>query len=305
MYVIYKVVNKTNNKIYIGQTKDLEQRKRNHKSDSFNTKSSGYLLPFHNAIRKYGWDNFEWTILEEIPEEESQEYIDQREKYFIQLFDSLTINDKGYNICEGGQGNPQPKLSYEENLKINSKLFTPEEIKDIQNLLRNGEEYGEILEKYSPKLTPSFLSNINNGYNYKNSEWTYPLLKCNTSNILSKRQQKELKEEIKQGVQYKVLSKKYGVGIALISMINTGKVFFDESEEYPLCNKGCRKQDNEKWVKEVIKDLIFSSLNLKEIAEKYGKGYATIKNINAGRSHKRDNLIYPLNKNKEQNLNLF
>ena len=47
MYYIYKFTNKTNGKIYIGQTNNIQKRKNCHRSDSFNEKSSGYNLPFH------------------------------------------------------------------------------------------------------------------------------------------------------------------------------------------------------------------------------------------------------------------
>ena len=63
MYYIYKFTNKTNGKIYIGQTNNIQKRKNGHKSESFNEKSAGYNLPFHAAIRKYGWENFNFDIL--------------------------------------------------------------------------------------------------------------------------------------------------------------------------------------------------------------------------------------------------
>ena len=60
MLYIYKFTNKINGKIYIGQTNDIEQRKRGHKSTAFNEKSHDYHCAFHNAIRKYGLDNFDF-----------------------------------------------------------------------------------------------------------------------------------------------------------------------------------------------------------------------------------------------------
>ena len=103
MYYIYKFTNKTNGKIYIGQTNNIQKRKNGHRSESFNEKSAGYNLPFHAAIRKYGWENFNFDILEEICDGESQEYIDEREIFFIQYYHSLK-DENGYNITLGGQG---------------------------------------------------------------------------------------------------------------------------------------------------------------------------------------------------------
>ena len=42
MIGIYKYTNKINNKIYIGQSIDLEQRKYAHKSSAFNEKAKDY-----------------------------------------------------------------------------------------------------------------------------------------------------------------------------------------------------------------------------------------------------------------------
>jgi group I intron endonuclease len=158
MYYIYKFTNKTNGKIYIGQTNNVQKRKNGHKSESFNEKASGYNLPFHAAIRKYGWDNFNFDILEEIADGESQEYIDEREIYFIQYYHSLK-DENGYNITLGGQGYKRKPLTYEEKLN-RSKLFKKEEIIDIQNRLMNDEEYDDIEKIYFPKLKRTFLVNI-------------------------------------------------------------------------------------------------------------------------------------------------
>ena len=56
-----------------------------------------YNTAIHQAIRKYGAENFEWNIVEEC----SIQDIDQKEQYYIKLFDTLAPN--GYNILQGGQ----------------------------------------------------------------------------------------------------------------------------------------------------------------------------------------------------------
>lgn len=67
MGVVYKVTNVINKKIYVGKTSgDLDKRKRQHKWNSLNGNSQTY---FHKAIRKYGFDNFEWSILFESDDE--------------------------------------------------------------------------------------------------------------------------------------------------------------------------------------------------------------------------------------------
>lgn len=95
MGYIYKVTNKINNKIYIGQTIfSLEERWYRHqikaKLDKTNNK-------FYNAINKYGIKNFYPEVIEECPEEE----LDNREKYWITYYDSY---NNGYNSTLGGEG---------------------------------------------------------------------------------------------------------------------------------------------------------------------------------------------------------
>ncbi len=292
MTYIYKFTNKINGHCYIGQTNNLQKRYNGHKSESFNEKASGYWLPFHCAIRKYGIENFDYEVLEEIADEESQDFINEREKFFIAYYHSLK-DENGYNVTIGGEGCPKPPLSYEEKLK-RSKLFTENEIKDIQKRLLNDEEYDDIENLYSPKLKRTFLVNINTGTNFFNPDFDYPLKK-NAKSKFSQKEIKEIKKRIKSGEKYSSIQKDFNIKSAgFLSMINTGKYFYDKEEKYPLCNKGCRKQDNEIWVKGIIKDILTSDISLKKIADKWGKSYSTVKNINSGRSHKQKEYQYPL-----------
>ena len=292
MHYIYKYTNKINGKSYIGQTNNLQKRFNGHKSEAFNPNASGYYLPFHCAIRKYGIDNFTYEVLEEIADGESQGFIDDREIYFIGYYHSLTT-ENGYNLTIGGEGCPKPPLTYEEKLS-RSKLFTGDEIKDIQNRLLNDEEYDDIEAFYSPKLKRSFLVNINTGTNFYNPDFNYPLKK-NAKSRFSQKEIRAIKDRIKSGEKYSSIQKDFNIKSAgFLSMINTGKYFYSDEDIYPLCNKGSRKQDNEKWVNGIIEDILKTDISLSKIAKKWNKSYSTVKNINAGRSHKKDNLKYPL-----------
>ena len=294
MTYIYKFTNKINNHCYIGQTNNLQKRYNGHKSEAFNEKASGYWLPFHCAIRKYGIENFNYEVLEEIADGESQNFINEREQYFIAYYHSLK-DENGYNVTIGGDGCPKPPLSYEEKLE-RSKLFTGKEIQDIQQRLLNDEEYDDIEKIYSPRLKRTFLVNINTGTNFYNPDFKYPLKK-NAKSRFSQKEIREIKNRIKSGEIYSSIQKDFDIKSAgFLSMINTGKYFYSEEDIYPLCNKGCRKIDNEIWVNGIIKDILQTNLSLSEIAKKWNKSYSTVKNINSGRSHKNNNLQYPLRK---------
>lgn len=97
---IYMYINKTNGKKYVGKAKDFNRRRREHISDSYNEKRHDYNIPFHNAIRKYGIDNFEIKILaENIP---TQEKMNEYEIFFIERYKTFKTN--GYNLTKGGDG---------------------------------------------------------------------------------------------------------------------------------------------------------------------------------------------------------
>lgn len=297
MSVIYKFTNKINGKSYIGQTKDFKKRLNSHKSSSNNKKSNEYNTPFHRAIRKYGIDNFKYEILEEIPEGESQEFIDEREKFFIQYYETLTQKG-GYNVSKGGQGFSRDSLPFEERIK-KSSLFKPEEIVDIQNRLLNDEEFDDI-EKIYPQLKRSYLLNINCGLNFKNEKLNYPLKK-NSRSQFSKREITEIKRLIKLNFPYKEIQKRFGIkSLGFISGINTGKYFFDNNEIYPLCTKGNSRLANAATAKEIQRLLIMTDLTHAQIGNMVGRSKSTVTAINNGRNHKKD-FKYPLRQNKEYN----
>lgn len=90
---IYKIQNIENNKIYIGQSIDIAQRWREHRSDALINRDNSIL---HKAIKKYGEFNFSYEIIEECSKEE----LDEREIYWIQYYNSMIPN--GYNQPSGG-----------------------------------------------------------------------------------------------------------------------------------------------------------------------------------------------------------
>lgn len=94
-YIIYVHINKINQKIYIGQTRQSINRRFRHNGEGYQK-----CTRFYSAIQKYGWDNFEHIILfENLSLEEANEI----EKYLIKKYDTTNPNF-GYNINTGGNG---------------------------------------------------------------------------------------------------------------------------------------------------------------------------------------------------------
>lgn len=87
---IYKIINLVNNKIYIGSAVNFNKRKNNHKSKLLMNKHHSKKL--QNAWNKYGFENFEFEIIEECEKEK----LIEREQYYIDLYNSF---NEGYNCC--------------------------------------------------------------------------------------------------------------------------------------------------------------------------------------------------------------
>lgn len=95
MIGIYKIVNKLNQRVYIGQSKDIKNRWMRHKSCLNNNSHENKYL--QNAWNKYGEGNFEFIVIEECLLED----LDSKEKFWISEYDSM---NNGYNLAEGGNG---------------------------------------------------------------------------------------------------------------------------------------------------------------------------------------------------------
>ena len=106
--IIYKIINKINGKVYIGQTvRTFEERMGEHKRK--------HGKGVDQAIDKYGENNFTYEIIDYA---DSLEALNELEIYYIQYFDCLVPN--GYNLCLGG-GNTKGYHHTEESKELMSK----------------------------------------------------------------------------------------------------------------------------------------------------------------------------------------
>ena len=88
--IIYKMTNKVNGKVYIGQTtRELDERTKEHIRHN--------EIIVDKAIQKYGIENF---TVEQIDLAENIDELNQKEMYWIEHYDCII--PKGYNQCYGG-----------------------------------------------------------------------------------------------------------------------------------------------------------------------------------------------------------
>ena len=93
--IIYTITNLINGKKYVGQTiHSMNQRMTGHKAAA---KTNSY--PLYHAFKKHGLASF---VIEEIDRATSVDELNEKEVYWINVFDTLSPN--GYNLKLGGNG---------------------------------------------------------------------------------------------------------------------------------------------------------------------------------------------------------
>lgn len=112
---IYKVTNNINGKVYIGRTKNIDARWKNH---CMTAKSGKYCYKLHKAIRKFGPENF---TVEQIDCSATKEEADAKEVYWIEKYNSM---ESGYNSSPGGKagGHRKKVMSVEDGLVFDTMV---------------------------------------------------------------------------------------------------------------------------------------------------------------------------------------
>lgn len=116
--LVYKATNTINSKVYVGQTvRTLNQRVSEHKHNAkYKKKEFSHL---YSAINKYGWESFEWEILEVCA---NKEKLGIAEVKWIARYQS---NNRliGYNKSTGGEFNSSGVVrTDEQKRKISAAL---------------------------------------------------------------------------------------------------------------------------------------------------------------------------------------
>lgn len=211
---IYKIENKINHKIYIGQSNNPLQRFKQHCNRKENYKSL-----IHNAILKYGEDNFSFEIIE------WTENYNEREKYWIKYYRSQIPN--GYNILDGGQ---EPPVNSGEDNGF-SKITASMANKIKNDLLDWRIPRKQIVKKYN--VSHDIIRHINDGSSWKDENLSYPLRP--TEKELNELRADRVIELLKTTkLTQKEIGQIVGWNRSAITMINMGKNHFKDGENYPI-----------------------------------------------------------------------
>lgn len=103
IYTIYLATNVVNGKHYVGFDSNWPRRRGDHLTNAF-SETTQHKYYFHSAIKKYGKQNFEWSVLYQSLDGEHTK--DIMEQYFITEYRTYGGFDdcNGYNLTLGGDG---------------------------------------------------------------------------------------------------------------------------------------------------------------------------------------------------------
>ena len=232
MIGIYKYTNKINNHCYIGQSVDIERRKYSHNFSIKNEKAKDYNSQFHQAVRKYGIENFEFEIIAELhPEEYTKETLDSLERFFIEYYDSY---NNGYNATLGGDDNP---LKAQVGSANGRALLTEEDVKYIRECYNAHIPFREVYKEYENKISKRGLQKVwwfdtwkhiyPEYHTEENKLWHSTKAKANSSQIAANNKRSfsnedviKMREDYDNGMSPKEVWLKYGQDKAWSTIYN-------------------------------------------------------------------------------------
>ncbi|MED3882805.1 GIY-YIG nuclease family protein [Priestia megaterium] len=287
--LIYLCTNLINNKKYIGKTiQGFKNRIAQHKYKS-TTKDNSIL---YNSIRKHGWDNFNWEVIEYVY---SDEELSEQEKKHIKEYNTFFKNKNGYNMTYGGEGtighgNINEDVAYQIKELLRDTSLCTREICESLNIKREVVEsvyYGSAwshveVENFYPRMVRS----------KENRKWDS--IKLNDETVI------KIKEMLRDGVKSKDISIKLGISANLIAHINVGRIWRHLEVEGFVFSKGRKRTTPSGEVKFVrtnfsltvddviaIKKLIvIGDITLTEIATIYDVDKTTISRISQEKTYK-------------------
>ena len=257
MGLIYKATF-SNGKSYIGQTtQTLQKRKQQHKDKSKLNNNA-----FYHAIKKYGWNDITWEVIED--NIETREQLNEREQYWISFYNTYK---KGYNSTTGGDNFTAPHLfkTQEEIDDILNEFKETGNITDIAkkrgcgyNIIRQIVQ-GEIRQDISGIKDKTFFETyVKKGLVYTNSQIDEIIL-LNS-----------------QGKTNPEIEKITNIPIKYIQDVLSGRVLSGKTKIPHVTREERQKYNpvNSKLKKEEVLDIVNMHNNgftLKQIAEKYNK----------------------------------
>ena len=219
---IYMFVNKHNSKCYVGQTRTLQARYKEHLYQANN----GSSLPIHRAIKKYGEKSFEFKVLQYFVDC-TKEQLDEAEIKFISKHQAYS---KGYNCTTGGEGN---------------------------NGLVHSEETKELLRAQSKQRYPKCREKLMEAN--KNRVYTEEQCAKMRDNLKKNAQPKAIEwHKSEEGLEWHRKLAERNKGKCFMptyqhTCIECGKSFENHGKSSKYCSGACEQRYRRKYINKVIK----------------------------------------------------
>jgi group I intron endonuclease len=155
MGYIYSIINKTDNKKYIGQTleKDIYNRWKGH------LKKASNCIYLKRALEKYGKENFKFDIICVCFDEDCNKY----EQEYMDKYDTIVPN--GYNLRKAGNNgahNEETKIKISNILKLRYQNLTEEQKKKNKGV-NNGMFGKQLSQEAKDNLSKKMKENWEKG----------------------------------------------------------------------------------------------------------------------------------------------
>ena len=268
MIGIYKIENKINGKIYIGQSTNINKRLTNHKSLLRGNKH--YNNHLQSAFNKYGEDNFIFEIIDICGIDE----LDALERLYINKYE-CKHNEWGYNLEDGGHENKQLSEETKRKISKNHADFSGE----------NNPNYGkkhsdETKAKIKNSLTGKKLSDETKAKiskRHKGKKLSEEHKEKISNSHKGKKHSEETRKKLSEYKKGKKLSKETRIKMA---KSRTGKKHSEETKnKIRDANKGenspCYRHDLPSET-ELLNEYETTKTSYKKLGDKYGCSATTI-----------------------------
>lgn len=262
--IIYKIVNKKNNKCYIGQTvNDLKSR--------INVHFSGSGTVMQKAVKKYGKEYFDYYIIDTAS---SIEELNSKEIFWIKFYKSLTTQN-GYNVQSGGNN---------KKLTENRKLFISEQTKKAMKRPEVKNKLGRVWTEEQKKEKSKQMSGLVLSESHK---------KNISDSLKGKKKSKKHIENIKKGktgIKYTIKNRYYMTDEHKESIINSNKKYKNVEERNKNKNKKL-KEKRKKAYEEFLKKGELECIICNETGEVFKNYSVAAKKLNINACSLREHII--------------
>lgn len=287
---IYYIKNKVNNKIYIGQTKDIDGRRKEHKRDLKANRHVNWHL--QKAFEKYGDSNFEFGILEYCEIDE----LDNKEVYYINKYKTMN-RDKGYNLKSGGDRITFSQETLNKMSKTRKELcqdktyliqmcwarseLSEQQVIEIKTMLYNDVSIKNICNQLNVTYNQVRHIKDNNSFSFILPKYNYYIK--NREVIYRKRNKRNIMRLYREGYSFKDIANKLN--------INPVTPYRIVKEESTIHDERCRNNAIAKSYKK--RNSLIKTL--------HSMGYSAIKISKVLKVSK--NIVYKVLNNDYQNIN--